>query len=464
MARTRACKGRPRLPGRVIRTEKEENVRRGSTVEELMLSDNGNEDERDIGHGVRCSVETKRNEDNVHHVNVEIKKEKEDEEMIKVDRDEKEEEDTTLKPQQPRKRPRTRTHDEQQTSSTPLLPSPFASPSFLRPYLSFQLSLSNLSGERYRKAEKSMKVVLDAVSSLKTSTGTRKQRKSKDDKREVEGKGRTKPEERDDDVLPRKQRELNEQTTRRLLAEAKEGEEGKKRVRVTKTVRRHTDSISSSSSESTHPTPHTPPTHPRHSASSLSSGYTPQRTSSLTDSAASVSSAEESDVIERQERNGLRRRKRAMKKKLYMRNRGEEVKHVKHVKRRLNRGEEEEKQVKKEKRAMQKQKQKMMRLEEALATKINTLGTEILSMDGWKAANKINVAPSQLPLAIHMLRLSSVRIERKRGALGEWLVIAISNALELVPLEYAHPPLALVSVNGTSSPEQRSIAIGYVKS
>ncbi|KAI1565984.1 hypothetical protein PtrCC142_001887 [Pyrenophora tritici-repentis] len=297
-----------------------------------------------------------------------------------------------------------------------------------------------------------MKVVLDAVSSLKTSTGTRKQRKSKDDKREVEGKGRTKPEERDDDVLPRKQRELNEQTTRRLLAEAKEGEEGKKRVRVTKTVRRHTDSISSSSSESTHPTPHTPPTHPRHSASSLSSGYTPQRTSSLTDSAASVSSAEESDVIERQERNGLRRRKRAMKKKLYMRNRGEE--NIIDSGRHVRMGSDDELNAA----ALSRNNSDV--LEEALATKINTLGTEILSMDGWKAANKINVAPSQLPLAIHMLRLSSVRIERKRGALGEWLVIAISNALELVPLEYAHPPLALVSVNGTSSPEQRSIAIG----
>lgn len=59
MARTRACKSRPRPPGRVLRTERDE-VRRGSTVEELRLRDE--EDERETvgeGHGKRwaqCSI------------------------------------------------------------------------------------------------------------------------------------------------------------------------------------------------------------------------------------------------------------------------------------------------------------------------------------------------------------------------------------------------------------------------
>ena len=44
MARTRACKARPRPPGRVLRTEKED-VRHGSTVEELMLVDGRDERE-----------------------------------------------------------------------------------------------------------------------------------------------------------------------------------------------------------------------------------------------------------------------------------------------------------------------------------------------------------------------------------------------------------------------------------
>ncbi|EFQ90513.1 hypothetical protein PTT_12886 [Pyrenophora teres f. teres 0-1] len=392
MARTRACKGRPRPPGRVIRIEKRENVRRGSTVEELMLLDDGNENEREIGRVIQCSVATKWNEDNMHDANVEIKKENSDDEMVKVDKDEKEEEEegTTPKPLQSRKRPRTRTRiitqlspssspspskkrkttplppprritrsttkpkrkvseiepesafesesssssekeedsdsdsdsasssedDEQQITPISLLPSPFIPLSLLRTYLSFQLSLSNLSGVKYSKAEKSMKAVLDTVSSMQTSSDIRKQGMSRDNKRKI-GKGRKarpKAKEREDDVLPRKRQELNEQTRRRLLVETEEVQE-KKRGRGIRQSRHHSSDISSPSPEPTLLTAPTPPTRPRHSASSLSSGYTPQRTSSCTDSAASSSSAEESDVIERRERNALRRRKRAMQRK-----------------------------------------------------------------------------------------------------------------------------------------------------
>lgn len=311
MARTRACKARPRPPGRVLRMEKEE-TRRGSTVEELRLEDE--EDERETGGGgygkrwAQCSIGKSLQhyeedffnltvaffgtieKDDGRDVELEIKKEDDNEEMAK------EEENTTPTVQHPKKRPRTRTRvitqlspspspplskkrkttppparitrsttktkrkvsaiepdsasdsdsdsksgsssssesessspsgeeDKQQTTHIPHTPSPFLPVSLLRPYLSFQLSLSNLSGPQYTKAERSMKAVLDAVSSLEASTSHKKCRSKPTSGDDVKG-GRgcerergSRKKGREDDVLPRKCRELKEQTRRRLLEE-----------------------------------------------------------------------------------------------------------------------------------------------------------------------------------------------------------------------------------------------------
>ncbi|RMZ70523.1 hypothetical protein GMOD_00000627 [Pyrenophora seminiperda CCB06] len=419
MARTRACKARPRPPGRVIQTGREE-VNRGSTVEELGLVNDGDEHrtgggEVQRGYGdrwARYQIGTMEIEKSGcgsgGGIDVQVKREKDDDEdMDKVDKDdeeEKEEEDeeTTSILKTPQKRPRTRARIITQLSpspspprnkkrkTTPPLPRrmtrsatktkrtvsaidpesasefrsasseeedsasdasddcsfPHPTPtahnaplaflpiSLLRPYLTFQLSLSNLSGSRYTEAEKCMKAVLDASSSLESSSRvtTRKRDKNRGDKRgriskEAERGKRAKIEEREDDVLPRKRREMNEQTRRRLLEE----EAGGERRRATSS-RRSSHSVTSTA---TYPLHTHPPARTRHhSASSLSSGYTPKRTSSFTDSAectsasfthtSSMLSAEESDVIERREKNAIRRRKRAMQKRKTRSTRGEE--------------------------------------------------------------------------------------------------------------------------------------------
>jgi hypothetical protein len=103
---------------------------------------------------------------------------------------------------------------------------PLINPSLalLRPYMAFQLSVSGLKGEAYKAAQASMTSVLDVAERLEQeSSGTLAwaphSLSSSSEEREMEmetrhGKGSARRE--DEDVLPRKQRELNEQTRKRL--------------------------------------------------------------------------------------------------------------------------------------------------------------------------------------------------------------------------------------------------------
>ncbi|CAG5148752.1 uncharacterized protein ALTATR162_LOCUS2244 [Alternaria atra] len=105
----------------------------------------------------------------------------------------------------------------------------------LRPYLAFQLSVSCLQGKAYKAAQASMASVLDVVERLEQEGGGTLTRaynslSSSSEEREMEmerGKGRARREKKvknferttEEDVLPRKQRELNEQTRKRLEQE-----------------------------------------------------------------------------------------------------------------------------------------------------------------------------------------------------------------------------------------------------
>ena len=89
-----------------------------------------------------------------------------------------------------------------------------------------------------------MKAVLDAVSSLEGASTPRTTRGTKSTSGTAvkrvgrRGEIKAKAKEREDDVLPRKQRELNEQTRCRLMAEGEEKEEGKKEGKKTSRKRR----------------------------------------------------------------------------------------------------------------------------------------------------------------------------------------------------------------------------------
>ena len=111
----------------------------------------------------------------------------------------------------------------------------------LRPYMAFQLSISGLSGKAYNAAQASMKSVLDVAENFEKQCGGTLARahdslssSSSVDSEERESLNRQKRGEerqvfkvaklgakRDDDVLPRKQQELNEQTRKRLVQERK---------------------------------------------------------------------------------------------------------------------------------------------------------------------------------------------------------------------------------------------------
>ncbi|RII06328.1 hypothetical protein CUC08_Gglean009548 [Alternaria sp. MG1] len=104
----------------------------------------------------------------------------------------------------------------------------------LRPYMAFQLSVSGLSGKAYKAAQVSMASVLDVAESLEKqgSIALMKKRNSLSSSAE-DGEVCTDREngaggEEEEDVLPRKQRELNEQTRKRLqLNKRRKGKMGK---------------------------------------------------------------------------------------------------------------------------------------------------------------------------------------------------------------------------------------------
>jgi len=111
----------------------------------------------------------------------------------------------------------------------------------LRPYMAFQLSISGLSGKAYNAAQASMKSVLDVAENFEKQCGGTLARahdslssSNSEDSEKRESPNRQKRGEerqtykvaklgakRDDDVLPRKQQELNEQTRKRLAQERK---------------------------------------------------------------------------------------------------------------------------------------------------------------------------------------------------------------------------------------------------
>jgi hypothetical protein len=117
----------------------------------------------------------------------------------------------------------------------------------LRPYLAFQLSVSGLTGKAYKAAQASMESVLDVAESLEKDRvvalirahgslssnneeseehAPQSRRKQGREKKmyKVDELGTTKEE----DVLPRKQRELNEQTRKRLEQENRRYQRGKR--------------------------------------------------------------------------------------------------------------------------------------------------------------------------------------------------------------------------------------------
>ncbi|KAB2102899.1 hypothetical protein AG0111_0g9298 [Alternaria gaisen] len=104
----------------------------------------------------------------------------------------------------------------------------------LRPYMAFQLSVSGLLGKAYKAAQVSMASVLDVAESLEKqrSIALTKKRNSLSSSAE-DGEVCTDREngaggEEEEDVLPRKQRELNEQTRKRLqLNKRRKGKMGK---------------------------------------------------------------------------------------------------------------------------------------------------------------------------------------------------------------------------------------------
>jgi hypothetical protein len=127
------------------------------------------------------------------------------------------------------------THGTAKTSST-------NSPLYLlRPYMAFQLSVSGLSGKAYKAAQVSMRSALNAVESFEKQCGAALARaydssnsSSSEESEEREShikqkRGNEKKvfkvvklgTQKNDDVLPRKQRELNEQTRKRLARETR---------------------------------------------------------------------------------------------------------------------------------------------------------------------------------------------------------------------------------------------------
>lgn len=265
MARTRACKARPRPPSR--NTIPRVNSGRGSTVESLRASTISVEydtDKRDYLRNI-----------DVEDINVKIKQEEEEEDTAETN-------DTRISPKRraqemtpkssiakkhkssppasatrltrsktlPYRNEASRTQSDSESESSESdietrlhtkLRSINSPLHLLRPYMAFQLSVSGLSGKAYNAAQASMKSVLDVAESFeKQCDGTLARAheslssKSGDEcegrqpqtrRKHGEGrqvyKGARLGAKKDDDVLSRKQQELNEKTGKRLAQERK---------------------------------------------------------------------------------------------------------------------------------------------------------------------------------------------------------------------------------------------------
>jgi len=288
MARTRACKARPRLPSRNTITRVTPG--RGSTVGSLRASTVSVEYDKDeIGYSRDIDIEDS---------TVNIKQEDEDEDVTAVNETRKspkrraqgaiakasvakkhkssppasatrltrsktlpyrKEASSTRSDSESESDIETYAHTKTRSINSPL--------HLLRPYMAFQLSVSGLSGKAYNAAQASMKSVLDVAENFEKQCGGALVRahdslssSSSVDSEEYESRARPKQGEerqtykvaklrakRDDDVLPRKQQELNEQTRKRLAQERK----GRGRAR------RYSSEDEDSSAHSSSPSPST---------------------------------------------------------------------------------------------------------------------------------------------------------------------------------------------------------------
>ncbi|KAI4633401.1 hypothetical protein J4E80_000767 [Alternaria sp. BMP 0032] len=363
MARTRACKARPRLPSRNTITRVTSG--RGSTVESIRASTVSVEDNKEK----RSYLRDIDREDST----VKIKQEDEDEDVTAVNETrespKRRAQETKAKASVAKKhkssppavaarltRSKTLPYRKEASSTrsdsesendietyartkTRSINSPLH---LLRPYMAFQLSISGLSGKAYNAAQASMRSVLDVVENFEKQCGgtlawahESLSSSSSVDSEERESPNRQKRGEerqvfkvaklgakRYDDVLPRKQQELNEQTRKRLAQERKGRGRARRDPSEDEDSSVHSSSRSSSTTTSETATEIASDTEDEAkyppikllSVSSTTSIYDSLR-ASTTDSGETSSEGEESDVIERREKNALRRRKARQKKR-----------------------------------------------------------------------------------------------------------------------------------------------------
>ncbi|KAI4655663.1 hypothetical protein J4E93_000378 [Alternaria ventricosa] len=364
MARTRACKARPRLPSRNTITRVTPG--RGSTVGSLRASTVSVEYDKDeIGYSRDIDIEDST-------VNIKQEDEDEDEDVTAVNETRKspkrraqgaiakasvakkhkssppasatrltrsktlpyrKEASSTRSDSESESDIETYAHTKTRSINSPL--------HLLRPYMAFQLSVSGLSGKAYNAAQASMKSVLDVAENFEkqcggtlaraheslssSSSGSSEERESPNRQKRGEERQVFKVAKlgakRDDDVLPRKQQELNEQTRKRLAQERKGRGRARRDSSEGEESSAHSSSISSSITSDiateiasdTEDEAKYPPIKLL-SVSSTTSIYDSLR-ASTTDSGETSSEGEESDVIERRERNALRRQKARQKKR-----------------------------------------------------------------------------------------------------------------------------------------------------
>jgi hypothetical protein len=277
MARTRACKARPRPSSRNTITRV--TPKRGSTVESLRASDTPTEEEM-IERRDTPTLHTKQRKPStrgpLHYTNgkedgnVKIKQEVDDlreTSECKASPKRRAQEPTpkasvakkrkssppaiatriTHSKTLPYRNEQSSTESDSEseidigthgTAKTPSINSPLY---LLRPYMSFQLSVSGLCGKAYKAAQASMRSALNAAESFEKQCGATSasahdspNSSSSEESSERKSQIRRKPgnekkvykvvkfgTQKNDDVLPRKQRQLNEQTRKRLARETR---------------------------------------------------------------------------------------------------------------------------------------------------------------------------------------------------------------------------------------------------
>jgi hypothetical protein len=277
MARTRACKARPRPSSRNTITRV--TPKRGSTVESLRASDTSTEEEM-IERRDTPTLHTKHRKSstrgNLHYTNekedsnVKIKQEVDDLQGVnecKASPKRRAQEPTpkasvakkrklsphaiatriTRSKTLPYRNEQSSTESDSEseieigthgTAKTPSINSPLY---LLRPYMSFQLSVSGLCGKAYKAAQASMRSALNAAESFEKQCGatsasahdspnSSSSEESSERKSQIRRKRGNEKKvykvvkfgtQKNDDVLPRKQRELNEQTRKRLARETR---------------------------------------------------------------------------------------------------------------------------------------------------------------------------------------------------------------------------------------------------